>query len=230
MVVIEEIMDRVARHLGLPPEVVRERNLYHGDGPATPRTTARRSVTTAPADAGVAGVAESAFARAGRIDAWNAATPRQARPRDHAGEVRHLVHAPFLQPGRRAGADLRDGSVQVNHGGTEMGQGLHTKIRASRCASSGVSAAAVRVMKTRTDKVPNTSATAASSGADLNGAAVKHACDQLRARLAPVAADLLASRAPRSIRRRWSSPTTSSPCPVSRRARCRSRRWSSART
>ena len=80
----------------------------------------------------------------------------------------------------------RDGSVQVNHGGTEMGQGLHTKIaQVAADARSACRSTRVRVMPTRTDKVPNTSATAASSGSDLNGAAVQHACDTLRDRLAP---------------------------------------------
>src|SRR6202022_1195827 len=80
----------------------------------------------------------------------------------------------------------RDGSVQVNHGGTEMGQGLHTKIRQIAAEALGVPLGAVRIMPTRTDKVPNTSATAASSGSDLNGAAVRAACDTLRHRLAQV--------------------------------------------
>jgi xanthine dehydrogenase large subunit len=84
-----------------------------------------------------------------------------------------------------------DGSVQVNHGGTEMGQGLHTKIRAVAADGLGVPPTAVRLMTTATDKVPNTSATAASSGTDLNGAAVARACETLRERMRPVAADLL---------------------------------------
>jgi xanthine dehydrogenase large subunit len=85
----------------------------------------------------------------------------------------------------------RDGSVQVNHGGTEMGQGLHTKIRSIAARELGVPLEQVRIMPTRTDKVPNTSATAASSGADLNGAAVSHACLKLRELLGPVAASAL---------------------------------------
>src|SRR5690606_29391397 len=90
----------------------------------------------------------------------------------------------------QAGALLliyRDGSVQLNHGGTEMGQGLHTKMIQVAADELGISRAAIRVMPTRTDKVPNTSATAASSGSDLNGAAIADACAQLRARLAEVA-------------------------------------------
>lgn len=85
----------------------------------------------------------------------------------------------------------KDGSVLVNHGGTEMGQGLHTKMLQVAATALGVPLAQVRLAPTRTDKVPNTSATAASSGADLNGAAVKNACEQIRDRMTPVAARLL---------------------------------------
>jgi xanthine dehydrogenase molybdopterin-binding subunit B len=92
-----------------------------------------------------------------------------------------------------------DGSVQVNHGGTEMGQGLHTKILGVAMRELGLPAERIRLMHTRTDKVPNTSATAASSGSDLNGMAVADACRQLRQRLAPLAANLLGC-APEDIR------------------------------
>src|SRR5205085_5030772 len=85
----------------------------------------------------------------------------------------------------------QDGTVQVNHGGTEMGQGVHTNILAITMKELGISREQIRVMPTSTDKVPNTSATAASSGTDLNGAAVKNACEILRARLLPVAKELL---------------------------------------
>jgi xanthine dehydrogenase large subunit len=85
----------------------------------------------------------------------------------------------------------KDGSVLINHGGTEMGQGLHTKMIQVAATALGVPMSTVRLAPTRTDKVPNTSATAASSGADLNGGAVKDACDQIRARLAMVAAGRL---------------------------------------
>ncbi len=84
-----------------------------------------------------------------------------------------------------------DGTVQLNHGGTEMGQGLHTKMLAICAHELGVAPQSVRAMPTATDKVPNTSATAASSGSDLNGQAVKQACETLRERLTPVAARLL---------------------------------------
>jgi xanthine dehydrogenase large subunit len=80
----------------------------------------------------------------------------------------------------------KDGSVLINHGGTEMGQGLHTKMLQVAATALGVPLDLVRLAPTRTDKVPNTSATAASSGADLNGAAVKNACEQILARIADV--------------------------------------------
>jgi xanthine dehydrogenase molybdopterin-binding subunit B len=83
----------------------------------------------------------------------------------------------------------KDGTVLVNHGGTEMGQGLHTKIQQIAAKELGVSPDRVKVNATNTSKVPNTSATAASAGTDLNGMAVKNAIDQLKYRLAKVAAD-----------------------------------------
>ncbi|MDO5605129.1 MAG: xanthine dehydrogenase molybdopterin binding subunit [Paracoccus sp. (in: a-proteobacteria)] len=77
-----------------------------------------------------------------------------------------------------------DGSILVSHGGTEMGQGLHIKIAQIVAGVFGVGLDRVRVGATATDKVPNTSATAASSGTDLNGMAALNACEQIRARLA----------------------------------------------
>jgi xanthine dehydrogenase large subunit len=72
-----------------------------------------------------------------------------------------------------------------------MGQGLHTKMLQVAATTLGVPLSLVRLAPTRTDKVPNTSATAASSGADLNGGAIKNACEQIRARLLQVAATQL---------------------------------------
>ena len=76
-----------------------------------------------------------------------------------------------------------DGTLQVSHGGTEMGQGLHTKIQQIVAQTFGISADKVLVTSTRTDKVPNTSPTAASSGADLNGMAAHNAAKEIRERL-----------------------------------------------
>jgi xanthine dehydrogenase molybdopterin binding subunit len=77
-----------------------------------------------------------------------------------------------------------DGSVLVNHGGTEMGQGLHTKIQAIAAQELGISPENVKVNATNTSKVPNTSPTAASTGADMNGMAVKYAIDTIKQRIA----------------------------------------------
>ena len=81
-----------------------------------------------------------------------------------------------------------DGTVLVNHGGTEMGQGLNTKIAQIAAAELGIDLDAIKVNATNTSKVPNTSATAASAGTDLNGMAVKNAVDQLKGRLSNLAA------------------------------------------
>ncbi|MEM7220742.1 MAG: xanthine dehydrogenase molybdopterin binding subunit [Pseudomonadota bacterium] len=81
-----------------------------------------------------------------------------------------------------------DGSIEVNHAGTEMGQGLHTKMIEVAARVFGVARERVRVTATQTDKVPNGSPTAASAGSDLNGMAVQRACLMIRARLAAFAA------------------------------------------
>jgi xanthine dehydrogenase large subunit len=82
----------------------------------------------------------------------------------------------------------KDGTVLVNHGGTEMGQGLNTKILQIAAAELGISLDKIKVNATNTSKVPNTSATAASAGTDLNGMAVKVAVDKLKANIAGVMA------------------------------------------
>lgn len=84
-----------------------------------------------------------------------------------------------------------DGSILVNHGGTEMGQGLNAKIQQIAALELGVSREKIKVNATNTSKVPNTSATAASSGSDLNGMAVKNAIDKLKKRLSPIAVELI---------------------------------------
>ena len=78
----------------------------------------------------------------------------------------------------------QDGSVHLNHGGTEMGQGLFQKVAQVAASRFGIDLASVKITATDTAKVPNTSATAASSGSDLNGMAVKAACDTIRDRMA----------------------------------------------
>lgn len=191
MVVVEDILDRIARTLGIETDIVRERNFYReGDS-----THYGQPVKDAE--------------RIGRI--WNElkessdfAARREAIANFNAANP-HCKRGLAITPAKfgisftatfynQAGALVllyRDGSAQVNHGGTEMGQGLHTKIRQIAAQSLGIRFEAVRMMPVRTDKVPNSSATAASASTDLNGAAVVDACRQIRARLAPIAAELL---------------------------------------
>ncbi len=193
MLVMEDILDRVARHLGLRPEVVRERNLYRGSGETNTTHYGQELGDERIPEIWGALLASSKFAeRRVEIDAWNA---RSARIKRGIAMTPVKFGISFTATWlNQAGALVliyRDGTVQVNHGGTEMGQGLYTKIQGVAMRELGLPAASVRVMRTQTDKVPNTSATAASSGSDLNGAAVRAACVTLRERLAPIAAELI---------------------------------------
>jgi xanthine dehydrogenase large subunit len=88
----------------------------------------------------------------------------------------------------------QDGSVHMNHGGTEMGQGLFQKVAQVAAHRFGIDVAAVKITATDTSKVPNTSATAASSGTDLNGMAVADACNIIRDRIAECLAELHQTR------------------------------------
>jgi xanthine dehydrogenase large subunit len=200
MVFIEEVLTRVALSLGLPGEVVRERNFYGVRG-ATSKNVSHLEVITTHYGQVIKDPermpliwhdlkAEAAFDRRRAETAeFNANNPYRKRG---------LAITPVkfgisfnLTAFNQAGALVLvypDGSVQVNHGGTEMGQGLHTKMMQVAAQTLGVPLQSIRLMPTRTDKVPNTSATAASTGADLNGGAVKDACEQIKARLAVVAA------------------------------------------
>jgi xanthine dehydrogenase large subunit len=87
-----------------------------------------------------------------------------------------------------------DGTVLVNHGGTEMGQGLNTKMQQIAAAEFGINPERVKVNATNTAKVPNTSATAASSGADMNGMAVKNAVDAIKVRVSEEVAKMFTEK------------------------------------
>jgi xanthine dehydrogenase molybdopterin binding subunit/xanthine dehydrogenase small subunit len=193
MLIIEEILDRVARSLGLRPEVVRDRNLYRGTGETNTTHYGQEIADNRIRTIWDGVLADSDYERRrAEVDAWNAAHPMRKRGLAIT-PVKFGISFTYT-PYNQAGALLLayvDGSVQVNHGGTEMGQGLHTKILGIAMRELGLPASRLRLMPTRTDKIPNTSATAASSGADLNGAAVRNACRELKARLRPLAAEML---------------------------------------
>ena len=191
MVMIEDILDRIARVVKKRPEVVRELNFYNETSLEQHTTHYGQAINNVRIQNIWNSLKTSSdFAkRQLEIAAFNAS---------HAFLRRGMAITPvkfgisftttFLNQAGALVLIYSDGSVQVNHGGTEMGQGLHTKILQIAAQTLGVTLEHVRIMPTRTDKVPNTSATAASSGTDLNGAAVKNACEILRMRLAEIAA------------------------------------------
>jgi len=201
MLVIEEIIDRIARQLGLPPEVVRERNLYRGTGETNTTHYGQEIEDNRIQRVWQELKVSSEFdQRRAEIAEWNSQQPHCKRGLAMTpvkfGISFTLTHL------NQAGALVliyQDGTVQVNHGGTEMGQGINTNMAMIAARELGISVDAVRVMPTSTDKVPNTSATAASCGTDLNGMAVKNACEILRARLAPVAAKLFSQKLQREV-------------------------------
>jgi xanthine dehydrogenase large subunit len=183
MLAIERIIDHVAAAQGRDPLDVRMANLY---GPGRDMTPYDMRVTDNIAPPLIARLrATSRYdERVAAIARFNAASPVLKKgialtpvkfgisfTTTHLNQGAALVHV------------YTDGSIQVNHGGTEMGQGLYVKVAQVVADVFAMPLAQVRITATRTDKVPNTSATAASSGADLNGMAAYEAATAIRARL-----------------------------------------------
>jgi xanthine dehydrogenase large subunit len=196
-IAIENIIDSIARKLGRDPLDVRKLNFYGpaarpaggaaaapGNGVVTPYG---QEVTDNIIHELVAELEASSDYRARRaaIAQFNAQSPVLQRGIaltplkfgisfnvKHFNQAGALVHV------------YTDGSILVNHGGTEMGQGLNTKVAQVVAHELGVEFDAVRVTATDTHKVANTSATAASTGSDLNGKAAQDAARQIRERLA----------------------------------------------
>ncbi|HTV00239.1 MAG TPA: xanthine dehydrogenase molybdopterin binding subunit [Luteitalea sp.] len=191
MVVIEDVLSRGAARLGLSPERVRALNLYR-PGQTTHYGQAVDDAERIQAIWSQLRTSAAYEARRRELDAFNASATNLRRGLAMT-PVKFGISftATFFNQGGALVLVYRDGSVQVNHGGTEMGQGLNTKIRQIAADGLGVRPSDVRLMPTRTDKVPNTSATAASAGTDLNGAAVLDACEQILRTLTPVAAGML---------------------------------------
>ncbi len=185
MIVAEAMMDAIARKLGEDPLTIRKRNLYQAD---SRNTTQYGMLIEHNLLEDLITRLESAsdyWQRREQIKQFNASSPIikkglaltpvkfgisfTAKHLNQAGALLHIY---------------TDGSMQINHGGTEMGQGLHTKIGQIVANEFGVPLSHVEVTATRTDKVPNTSPTAASSGTDLNGKAAQNACLTIKQRLA----------------------------------------------
>jgi xanthine dehydrogenase large subunit len=184
MIGIERAMDAIALELGKDPLDVRKANLYGVAGDQTPYG---QTVEHSPALALIERLEQTSDYRKRRaaIAAWNAANPHLKRglaltpvkfgisfTATHLNQAGALIHV------------YTDGSILLNHGGTEMGQGLYQKVAQVVAQAFGVEMERVKITATATDKVPNTSATAASSGSDLNGMAALDAANQIKARLA----------------------------------------------
>ena len=190
---IERVMDHIAAHLNLDPVAVRHANYYaHMDRATDANTTPYGMKVT---DFILQDMTETLLktadyaTRRAAIDAWNASNPILKKGLGFApvkfGISFTLTHL------NQAGALVhvyQDGSIHLNHGGTEMGQGLFQKVAQVAASRLGVPMDAIKITATDTAKVPNTSATAASSGTDLNGMAVQNACDTIRTRIADIVA------------------------------------------
>jgi len=189
MVAIEEVMDAIARHLGKDPLEVRKVN-YYGK---TERNVTHyyQTVEHNMLEEMTAELEESCqyAERRKAITAYNAHSPILKKGLALT-PVKFGISftASFLN---QAGALIHvytDGSIHLNHGGTEMGQGLNIKVAQVVAEVFQVDIDRVQITATNTDKVPNTSPTAASSGADLNGKAAQNAAETIKARLVEFAA------------------------------------------
>jgi xanthine dehydrogenase large subunit len=184
MMVIERIIDDIARTLGMDPLAVRRTNLYGIDDR---NVTPYGQVVEDNASPSIIErlTSESRYAeRRAAITAWNAAN-RVIKRGIALTPVKFGISfnaAMYNQAGALVHV-YTDGTVLLNHGGTEMGQGLFTKVAQVVANEFGLPMSAVRVSATDTSKVPNTSATAASSGSDLNGKAAQTAARTIRERL-----------------------------------------------
>ncbi len=189
MVGIERVIDHIAHHLGRDPLAVRRANFYDhksvtdGERRLTPYNMAVHDCIIQDIMDELVDTSDY-MRRREEIAAWNAASPILKRGIALA-PVRFGISftKTFLN---QAGALIHvynDGSIGLNHGGTEMGQGLFTKVAQVVAEEFQVDLARIKITATTTAKVPNTSATAASSGSDLNGMAAANAARKIKARL-----------------------------------------------
>ncbi|MDR7377460.1 xanthine dehydrogenase large subunit [Rhodoferax ferrireducens] len=196
VIVIETILSEIARQLGLDPLEVRRHNLYDAaDTPNPQRNTThyQMAVEDNILHPILSKIEQSAHYQERRkaISAWNAANPVIQRGISITPVKFGISFTATLF--NQAGALVHvytDGSVQVNHGGTEMGQGLNTKVAQIVADELGIPFESVLATAADTSKVPNASATAASSGTDLNGRAAQYAARNVRDNLAQFAAGL----------------------------------------
>ena len=184
MIAAETVMDDIACAVGADPLDIRKRNFYGKNERNVTHYGQTVNTFTVPQLVEQLEVSSDYRARRKHIQAFNAEQPVLRRgialtpvKFGISFTVKHL---------NQGGALIHlysDGSVQLNHGGTEMGQGLMVKVQQIVGRTLGMNLERIAVMATRTDKVPNTSATAASSGTDINGMAAMHAALRLKRRL-----------------------------------------------
>jgi xanthine dehydrogenase large subunit len=186
-----ETLHRSVSDRSSPPEDIFEQKMDTGPGPANPAGAQTTHYHMPVEDfighelvAALEASSDYAARRAG-VAAWNAANPVLKRG-IALTPVKFGISftLTWLNQGGALVHVYQDGSVHLNHGGTEMGQGLFQKVAQVAAAVFGLETGAVKITATDTAKVPNTSATAASSGSDLNGMAVRAACETIRGRMA----------------------------------------------
>ncbi|HEY9536732.1 MAG TPA: xanthine dehydrogenase molybdopterin binding subunit, partial [Kiloniellaceae bacterium] len=185
----ERVIEEIAFALGKDPLEIRKRNLY---GPGRDIAPYHQKVEDNIAPEIIARLESDCDYQARReaIRAFNASSP--VLKRGIALTPVKFGISFTLTAYNQAGALVhiyRDGSIHLNHGGTEMGQGLYTKVAQVVAQAFQVDIDRVRITATSTGKVPNTSATAASSGSDINGMAALAACNTIQGRLVDFAAE-----------------------------------------
>ena len=194
MIGMETVIDHAARVLKMDPLEVRRRNFYASAGSNSLQTTPyHMTVEDCVIGEMTDELVESSdyLERRREIRKWNSENPIIKRgialtpvkfgisfTLTHLNQAGALVHV------------YQDGSVHLNHGGTEMGQGLFIKVAQVAADAFGQPLDAIKITATDTGKVPNTSATAASAGSDLNGMAVKCACDEIAGRIKTLLAEM----------------------------------------
>ncbi len=195
--VIESILQEIAEKLGLDALDVRRRNLYR-DGDETCNTTHYGQVVRDHVLAETLSELEKSSdyrLRMALIEEFNARHPTLVKGLAlTAIKFGISFTTKFLNQGNALVNVFMDGTVQVSTGGTEMGQGLNTKIRQLVADEFGLEIERVLMLTTSTEKSINTSPTAASAGTDLNGAAALEACKQIKERMVAYAADVFAAQ------------------------------------
>ena len=184
MFAIEHAMETIARQLQLDPLTVRKRNFY-GDAPRNiTHYGAKVEGFLVPEIVEQLEQSSDYWARREAIKKFNQDSPIIKRGLALTPVMFGVsFNASFLNRGSAMVALYLDGSIALNHAGTEMGQGLFTKIAQIVADAFGVGINKVRTFATDTSKLPNTSPTAASAGSDLNGMAALDACNTLKQRL-----------------------------------------------